>query len=284
MEAAEAFTYPVVIKPVRSRILTESGWSHATVHYAYSREELADLYEKVGYLASHPSLVQDRIVGPGAGVFVLFDRGRLRAAFAHRRLRERPPSGGTSVLRESIALDPVLRDHAVRLLAPLGWHGVAMLEFKQDVSTGRHFLMEVNGRFWGSLQLAIDAGVDFPFLLYELARRREIPEAPGYRVGTKSRWLLGDLDHLVARLLNSDRALCLAEGAPSRLSTLVNFLKFAEPGLRYEVASTGDPGPFWHELRQYGRSLATGAGERLSRRVERARVLAARLARTTIPL
>src|SRR5205085_6819270 len=98
-------------------------------------------------------------------VFALFDRGALVADFAHRRLREKPPAGGASVLSESAPVDPCLREQVVRLLGSIGWHGVAMVEYKHDLRSGATVLMEVNGRFWGSLQLAVDAGVDFPFLL-----------------------------------------------------------------------------------------------------------------------
>ncbi len=110
--------------------------------------------------------------GPGVGVFLLLWEGKLRAAFAHRRLREKPPSGGVSVYRESIALDPVLLERSRRLLESFGWQGVAMVEYKIDERTGTPILMEINGRFWGSLQLAVDAGVDFPRLLIECAEGR----------------------------------------------------------------------------------------------------------------
>jgi len=160
------------------------------VQYVYSRTDLAQLYKDTAYLASYPSLIQERIVGPGMGVFVLCDRGQLVATFAHRRVREKPPSGGQSVLCESVALDPRLTNEAKRLLEPLGWHGVAMLEYKQDCRTARTVLMEVNGRFWGSLQLAVDAGVDFPYLCCQLAMGYPLSLPPAYRIGVKSRWLL----------------------------------------------------------------------------------------------
>jgi predicted ATP-grasp superfamily ATP-dependent carboligase len=241
--------YPAVVKPVRSRIPTDLGWLSGAVHYAHSEPDLLHLYRTVDYLACHPSLIQERIVGPGAGLFVLCDRGRLLAAFAHRRLREKPPSGGVSVLCESAALDPQLRDQAMRLLGPLGWHGVAMLEYKQDRRTGRAFLMEVNGRFWGSLQLAVDVGVDFPYWSYQLAlgQRPDVP--PTYQVGVRNRWLLGDLDHLLLRLFRSDRD--VPDWAPSKLRTVVEFLKFFAPGVRDEVFHRDDPRPAVYELRDY---------------------------------
>jgi predicted ATP-grasp superfamily ATP-dependent carboligase len=258
--------YPVVVKPIRSRIPTDRGWLSAGVQYAESETELCRLYEETEHLASYPSLLQERIVGPGIGIFVLFDRGRLVADFGHRRLREMPPAGGVSVLRQSVPVDPSLREYAVRLLGPIGWHGVAMIEFKQDQRTGNVFLMEVNGRFWGSLQLAIDAGLDFPSLACELALGRRREGAATYKVGVKSRWLLGDLDHLLLRLFKSDRDLNLPECAPSRLRTLIDFLKFVQPDVHYEVVSRDDPRPFVYELRQKAKALSGSATLFLRRR------------------
>jgi len=190
-------------------------------------------------------------VGPGTGVFLLCDRGRLLTAFAHRRLREKPPSGGVSVLSESVPLDRYLRDEAMSLLGPLGWHGVAMVEYKQDSRTGRHMLMEVNGRFWGSLQLAVDAGIDFPYLCYQLAIGQPVALPSAYRVGVKSRWLLGDLDHLLIRLRGRRRELSTAE--PSRLRALIEFLRRPTRGSQ-DVFRRDDPRPMFHELRQYVRT------------------------------
>src|SRR5678815_1154177 len=93
----------------------------------------------------------------------------IRDRFAHRRIREKPPSGGVSVLSESVAADPETVRKSLALLSALDWNGTAMVEYKQDRVTGQRYLMEINGRFWGSLQLAIDAGVDFPALLVAAA-------------------------------------------------------------------------------------------------------------------
>jgi predicted ATP-grasp superfamily ATP-dependent carboligase len=250
--------YPVVVKPFRSRIRVNGGWLATSVRYARSEAELVALYQTTEYLARYPSMVQERIVGPGTGLFVLCDHGRIRAEFAHRRLREKPPSGGVSVLAESIPVDPGLRDQAERLLSALGWHGVAMLEYKRDARTNRPYLMEINGRFWGSLQLAIDAGVDFPVLAFQLALGCPPGPRPAYRVGIRSRWLLGDLDHLIARLRGTDAG-TLPGGAPSRGRVVADFLKAAGRGLRYDVVRLSDPAPFLHELSQYLRDALGGA-------------------------
>jgi predicted ATP-grasp superfamily ATP-dependent carboligase len=261
LNAAE---YPAVVKPVRSRIQAGGGWLPTTVHYAGTRDAARRLFAEHSYLRSAGCLIQRRIVGPGIGVFLLFDHGTLVADFAHRRLREKPPAGGASVLCESIAVPSELRECGKRLLEPLGWHGAAMLEFKQDRQSGRCFLMEVNGRFWGSLQLAIDAGVDFPRLVCELAAGHR-PSAPrGYQIGVRSRWFFGDVDHLLLRLLNNARALDLHASAPSRAKALVDFLTC---GARDGVAEWSDLRPFIRELGRYVASIGTSAAQRARRRL-----------------
>ena len=258
--------YPVVVKSTHSRLLTDRGWMSTTVQYAGSEAQLKRIYETTGYLRSHPSLIQERIDGAGVAIFALFDRGRPLTAFAHRRLREKPPSGGVSVLCESAAVDPQLHDFANRVLSSVGWHGVAMMEFKKERRTGTCFLMEVNGRFWGSLQLAIDAGVDFPYLSYQLALGHQPAVPATYRVGVKSRWLLGDLDHLLIRLTSRNGDLHLSDSASSRLAALIEFLKFVQPDLSYDTISASDPRPFVHELLSYARGNVSAAARAMRRR------------------
>jgi predicted ATP-grasp superfamily ATP-dependent carboligase len=255
--------YPVVVKPTRSRMPTRAGWVSGTAQYAADEDQLQRLYRDTDYLASAPSLIQTRIVGPGLGVFVLCDRGRVVATFAHRRLRERPPSGGVSVLCESAPFDAEQQDQAVRLLEPLGWHGVAMLEYKRDLRTGQSVLMEVNGRFWGSLQLAIDAGVDFPSLACQLALGQPPEQRGPYTVGVKSRWALGDVDHLLARLRHGRAD--LPDHAPSFLGAVLDFLRATGPGVRGEMWRRDDPGPAYRELCQY----TTNSSQSMRRRLRR---------------
>jgi predicted ATP-grasp superfamily ATP-dependent carboligase len=193
-----------------------------------------------------PVLLQRRVRGPGEGLFVLRWNGRVIAEFAHRRLREKPPAGGVSVYRESIALDPALVAAGRRLLAALDWQGAAMIECKRDLETGRHVFMELNGRLWGSLQLAIDAGVDFPALLVACALGEDLPAVTDYRVGVRSRWFWGDVDHLYLRLRDGG-------GAGARLAAVRDFFRFGLGRDREEIWRWRDPAPFVLEsLRRLG--------------------------------
>lgn len=247
--------YPVVVKPACSTVNVRGLWTKTVVHYARTQEELQRLYRDIDYLAE-PSMIQRRVQGEGQGVFVLMDRGTPVALFAHRRLREKPPSGGVSVLRESIAVPKPMADEAIRLLEAVNWHGVAMVEFKMDETRNRPVLMEVNGRWWGSLQLAIDAGIDFPFLLYQLAMDRSLQSLPtGYHVGTRSRWFLGDLDHLLLRLTRSDAQLNMPVNSPSRWRCAIDFLSPGGGDQHWEVERWDDLMPARYEWGHYIRAV-----------------------------
>jgi predicted ATP-grasp superfamily ATP-dependent carboligase len=262
-EVARDLAFPVVIKSRFSYFYQDGRWRSGRVQYASSPEELAARYRESSQHIPQP-LVQEKLNGEGRGVFLLVWNGQLKGAFCHRRLREKPPWGGVSVHRESIPLDQKLVEQSFTLLKALGWQGVAMVEFKMDARDGTAKLMEVNGRFWGSLQLAIDAGADFPLLLYRLATGENVPAQFEYRVGVKSRWLLGDLDHLLITMRNPG---ALNGSAPrSRLHALAQFLKFYEPGIRYEVFRMDDPRPGWFESKSYFqdmlKGLTRGGGDR----------------------
>jgi hypothetical protein len=184
-------------------------------------------------------------------MFLLIRNGELAAAFAHRRLREKPVSGGVSVFRESIAMDEDLLRRSRALLECFEWEGVAMVEYKIDSTTGEPFIMEINGRFWGSLQLAIDAGVDFPAILLD-PLRSQAPD--GYRVGARSIWEWGEVDHLIARMRGGEPA--GPQPRAGRLRVVAQVLSDFRPGSKLEILRLRDPMPFLHESREWLRAIS----------------------------
>jgi predicted ATP-grasp superfamily ATP-dependent carboligase len=204
-------TYPVVIKP-RMKVfwVNDRAVMLKVTHqnYAYNSEDLMTKYVKItqfnGFDIPHDFfLIQEFAEGEGYGVEVLMHNSELKAIFMHKRLREYPITGGASTLRVSVRNEK-LKKYAVDLLNAMDWQGVAMVEFKMDEESGDARLMEVNGRFWGSLQLAINAGVDFPYLLYKSMVEENVASCHSYRVGIMQRWLIpGDLLWLFASLQDS---------------------------------------------------------------------------------
>jgi len=262
-DAAEDLGYPLVVKPHASWVEHGDGLTGFSVRFAADQEALADIMAGTPPEA-YPLLLQEGISGSGIGYFCLFAGGKPLAEFFHRRIRERPAWGGESVLREAAAPDPALRAHSVALLSELGWTGPAMCEYKLDRRDGSPRLMEINGRFWGSLQLAIDAGVDFPDLLVRAIEGKSLSPDAGYRIGVRSRWLLGDADALLGVLAGSAPK---GRPVPGRGRALWDFLRPSGPKTRLEAARIGDPGPFVYELSRFTSKLLRLVGGKLAGRL-----------------
>ncbi|HUX88512.1 MAG TPA: ATP-grasp domain-containing protein, partial [Chloroflexota bacterium] len=240
--ALASLSWPIVVKPGSSVSDGPDGQIKLGVSWASDVEHVRAITRSLP-ASAFPVLLQERVDGPGTGVFLLRWDGRTLAAFAHERIREKPPSGGVSVCSVSVTPDRELVAHAEALLAALEWQGPAMVECKRDARTGTPYLMEVNGRFWGSLQLAVDAGVDFPRLLVDAALGRPPSSPPTWLPGVRMRWWWGEVDHVIACLRHSE----LAEAsAGARLAVLRTFL-FPGRGTRNEVLRRHDPMPALRE-------------------------------------
>jgi protein-tyrosine-phosphatase/predicted ATP-grasp superfamily ATP-dependent carboligase len=157
--------WPCYVKPVHSFVATAERIVRFDVARAKDRNELIDLARF--HLGRVPIMIQRSFPGDGVGVHILAWKGRLLSIVQQRRLHE-PLHGGGGSYRITEPLDPMLAIYAQRFVEASGWSGVAMLEFKRDLNSNRVSLMEVNGRFWGSLPLTVRAGLDYPLWLVRL--------------------------------------------------------------------------------------------------------------------
>ncbi|MBN1847754.1 MAG: ATP-grasp domain-containing protein [Deltaproteobacteria bacterium] len=216
--------YPAVIKPV-------TGSGAVGIRYPKNPVEFIRDYQSVHMRFPFP-LVQERIPSKGTGYgasFLFNEAGEVKASFMHKRLREYPPTGGASTLRESVRRDDI-RDMGRALLKALDWYGVAMVEFKLDPRDNIPKLMEVNPRFWGSLSLAISAGVNFPYLLYRMSKGNDFQPVEQYSLGKRCRWLLpGDILHYIHN--------------PHRKNLSPSFFRFWDRDTTYDILSLYDPLP-----------------------------------------
>lgn len=187
-------------------------------------------------------IAQELIPGTGAGAFFLRHGGNIRARFAHRRLHEVPHSGGWSSLRASTHDERLLR-LGEDVLNAVGYEGVAMVEFRKSALDGELYFLEINGRLWGSLALALHAGVDFPLLfLQSRVQPDALPaDSPSYRSGLRCRNLFpGEIFHLLS-LVRADRA-----AAPVRvkIAAVVKFFGLTlNPFIRHDHFWITDPVP-----------------------------------------
>ena len=208
--------YPVVLKPTQSAVVSEEGVVILAPEIVKNESERTAVLEK--WLPYVPVLQQGYIAGHGVGIEFLFSQGQKVWHFAHVRVHEYPLTGGASTYRRSLCPPPRLLDQAEQLLTALHWHGVAMVEFKMS-RDGSFYLMEINPRLWGSLALSIDAGVNFPLGLWQIASNEALSPQPAYRVPYYTRDLVNDLqwqwenfraNHREALLLTRSRMRCFA--------------------------------------------------------------------------
>jgi predicted ATP-grasp superfamily ATP-dependent carboligase len=213
-------SYPVVVKAL------EDTGTHTT-EYVDSERELLKRYKHVctTYDLKSPNLpmIQGQVNGDGYGFFALYQNGELKRSFMHHRIREYPVTGGASSCAESFRASK-LKEYGKRILDKLRWHGPCMVEFKSIKGSQDYVLMEVNPKFWGSLDLALACKVDFPYLLCEMARGKNLPYSEDYKVGVKFHWPLSDdLLHVIKKpssLVGFARD-CLAAKSNIRLNDLL---------------------------------------------------------------
>lgn len=196
--------------------------------YVRKKEDLIRSYENVHQRYPFP-IIQEWIPDGGGtfGLAALFDEtSNVKAVFVHKKLRMYPIQGGPSTLREGVE-HPQIMELGLSLLKSLNWVGIGMVEFKVDPRDGVPKLMELNPRFWGSLQLAILSGVDFPYLILRMARGESFSPVLHYEVGKRCRWLLfGDILHFLSN--------------PLRFQLRPSFFHFFEPHTSDDIISTDD--------------------------------------------
>ena len=172
--------------------------------------------------------------------------------FAHKRLREKPPSGGVSVLRESIPLAKELTDSALRLLQQFHWHGVAMVEFKEDQLVALAAAHGSERAILGVSPAGNRCRYRLPWLLLRMAKGQDVRVSENnYQCGVKSRWLLGDLDHLLMRLFKSDETLNLPPGHSTKWGCLIDFAQSFNHQTLNEIERMKDFGPLLLEWKRY---------------------------------
>lgn len=171
-ELGDDVEYPAVIKPrSKSQLIDGDGYSTTRVgdeNYVESPEELSRIYRRIvrqhDGLEEQLPIVQEYVPGMTTTTVALADDGDVVTYFQEKRLRTYPSSGGNSALLTAVR-EPKMLEYTERILDSLGWTGPVMVEFMQTPE-GEFYVIEVNGRYWGSLPFAVESGIDIPWLHY----------------------------------------------------------------------------------------------------------------------
>jgi len=181
---AKKIDYPVVVK-----WLFETGDSIVVI--VQNEEELIKKYYTICQKYNPPTtslpMIQEFISASHNVVYCvssLYQNGKCKRIFIQKQTRNVPVKGGTCAYAESCYI-PEIKTYSQKLLDGLIWHGVAHLEFKLDKQDNLFKLMEINPKFWASTDMALRAGVNFPYLLCQMARGKELKYSEEYDRGLK---------------------------------------------------------------------------------------------------
>lgn len=258
----EALGLPVFIKVDADYSVDRKSATYSAASVEEARTLIVSLLKSCDRL-----VIQGYVPAIGVGAFLLQSQGKTQAEFMHMRLHEIPLQGWSSY-SESWRNEDILRD-ARRKLKRLGWEGVAMMEYRWNPANGKFALIEMNGRFWGSLHLALYAGVDFPALLLDAFRGSEPDDPPNALIGVQCRDPFLEAKYVVSRCRSSNA------GVGDKLRAVAEYIRLTlDPRVRSASLFPGDRKLIFWQCWQYfvnavKRSAAKGAQVT---KVERTRV------------
>lgn len=247
---------PAVIKPNESWLWNEQDGARLGARLAVTPAEARHAVAAVTRFGE-AALFQQLLTGRREAVSFLYADGEVYARFAQWAKRTNPPLGGNSVLRQSISIPPDIGCQAESLVREIDLEGYCEVEFRRDAA-GVPYLMEINPRLSASVEVAVRAGVDFPYLFYQWASGGPIERLAGYRIGLWIRDLGGDITTMMAALRQRGRP-----GVASPVQTLVQFgLSFLRP-MAYDYLSWKDPLPMVSATTTFARDAVRALASRI---------------------
>jgi predicted ATP-grasp superfamily ATP-dependent carboligase len=250
--------FPVVVKPssrnYQNHNLLKMDFRREYFHNFHALQEFVSKFKPYQFF---PVMIQEYCNGEEIGFPILMNKGKCVACMQYKILRTLPVNGGTPIYRETVKMNPLLKEYSVRLLKAMKWEGVAEIDYFADNKDDNIKLLEVNGRFWGSLALSIYSGIDFPYLLYKCAEGSNEINVFDYKVGTKCRILCADTgwlsDILFGRVAGEEIG-----RRPSKPKAILDYLRSFHPSVRYDFETLDDPLPGIIDLILASTSLFSG--------------------------
>lgn len=226
--------FPSVLRP-------SMGSGGEGITFVHAPEDLQSA-EKNFFKIYGPHMIQEKIPFRNkytVGVLCNAD-AQIRRVCVIKEIRNYPVETGAACYVETVEY-PELVDISIKLMKSLNYFGIADIDFLVDERTKEPKLMEINPRFWGSLPVAIAAGVDFPGLLYEMMCNGDVKKSFDYKTGVRSRHVI--IDDLL-------RLFSIVRGDYTdsyKIAALTEFLRI-NPQDSYYIFSLDDFRPFWRHV------------------------------------
>lgn len=237
--------YPVVIK-------TDAFWDtrparKGKVSVAPSADALQALIDSS--LETHEMcLIQEMVPGCKATLTVVVHKGQVIVENMKYAAHENPHTGGITALR-TIWWHPEIRADALRRLSALGWQGPAMVEYKWDAASGRYWFIELNSRYWATLNVDLLAGRDYPRHQLDAhfgevrTNLGPIPEADRF-------WCRHTFPDDAGYLMSLLRDPEVPAGTKAYALLEAGFLSL-NPRVKSDLWFEGDRGLYWHAMRSF---------------------------------
>ena len=214
-ETIGTFGFPAIVKPKRSWVRNLDGTvSQYSAHYVSTKQAAEEALQA---LPGGEALVQPYIPGQLVSVAGVSWEGELICALHQASIRIWPVPCGVSAYAQTVPPNAKLEQGVGRLLKAIGWSGLFQAQFIRS-SRGEHYLIDLNPRVYGSLALAVAAGMNLPGIWVDLLLGRR-PKIGGYRVGTRFRHEEKDTRALARMLVKGERRGALRGIVPRRGTT-----------------------------------------------------------------
>jgi predicted ATP-grasp superfamily ATP-dependent carboligase len=252
--------FPLVLKwanPLQvQQQLQKQGLTLHKLLYALDYQQLCELLRPYQSIGCFP-LIQTYCHGVGLGQFFLCKDGEVHLEFQHIREHEWPPEGGTSTRCRSVDLSQhqACLEQSKALLKKINWQGVAMVAYRFCAKRRQYILMEINGRFWGSLALSYHSGIGFASGLVKLFGYDEPVKQVTYRL-VSAIYMIPELKRLL-RISFQQKAIndpvCKASAGHGLWSLITSYCSFT---CHYFVFSWKDPNPFFKDMQNVFKKIS----------------------------
>jgi len=258
-EALKIIGLPAVVKPNESWLWGDQHGVRLDCALVATSDEAYQAVERLTQDGGSV-LFQKFLTGRRESMSFLYANGEMYARFAQWAKRTQPQLGGTSVYRKSIAIPDDIGPQAELLIREINLDGYSEVEFRRDAD-GKPYLMEINPRLSASVEVAVRAGVDFPYLMYQWAMGERIDHINSYQTDKWMRFLEGDMRTTLQALQEQGRP-----GVTDAREALLGFFGSFFVPCNYDYVDIHDPVPAWVAAQNLAYRWNFNRKEKLARR------------------